>query len=67
MQQPDTNTIVIIIFNCIVYLAVYMRRGRKESKEETKQRALMIRQHNEMYADYAEKHGIKKNGGIQEA
>jgi len=55
MAAPDANTYLILLLNAIGYVILWFRKS-------TKQEALMLREHRQMYADYKKLHNIRENG-----
>jgi preprotein translocase subunit YajC len=55
VTQPDANTWLILLFNCIAYVIMWFRKGQKD--------ATTMKEHRQMYADYKIAHKIKENGG----
>ena len=60
MPLPDSNTWLIVVFNCLVYAVMWKRRVKKATEDE----ALKEYQFKKMWKQYEKEHGINGNGDI---
>lgn len=63
MTVPDTNTILLSMITLIGWIGAWFSGRRNGARKEAIRNAILIREHNEMYADWREMHKVKRNGG----
>lgn len=63
MNAPDTDTILIGLFTALGWIGAWFNGYRNGARKEAARNAILLREHNEMYADWREKHEVKSNGG----
>lgn len=63
MTAPDTNTITIVLFSVLGWVFAWFSGRRNGARREAARNAILFREHNQMYADWKEKHEVKSNGG----
>lgn len=63
MTPPDTNTILNGMFMLLGWIGAWFSGQRNGARREAVRNAILIREHNEMYADWRDKHDVKSNGG----